>query len=45
MTEEVKEKLNIDNAYANLLPEDKLKLLQDIENKYPQSLVMFVGDV
>lgn len=44
VTEEVRKKLNIDKAYANLLPEDKLNILQEIKQKYPQSLVMFVGD-
>lgn len=42
--EYVKQKLKIDKIYANLLPENKQSILQEIKKEFPNNLVMFVGD-
>ncbi|HEY8364475.1 MAG TPA: heavy metal translocating P-type ATPase [Haloplasmataceae bacterium] len=39
----VKEILNIDEVYANLLPEDKLNILENIKHNQ-NGMVMYVGD-
>ena len=43
VVDKVSSSLNIDNAYGNLLPEDKVKKVEDVK-KVPGAVVAFVGD-
>ncbi len=40
----VGKELAIDEVYANLLPEDKMTIMNKIKKEYPNKSVMFVGD-
>lgn len=44
VSESVRKELGIDEVYANLLPEDKLTILEQLKEKYDNSKIMFVGD-
>lgn len=40
----VAKKLNIKEYYYNLLPQDKVKMTEDLKKKYPDGSLVFIGD-